>query len=103
MEKEPNFFLSSDATVKNDLTVVNFPSTLKLTSTNYLGWKTQIEALLHGLDLYRFIDGTHPPPTPTIAEDGTSTPTPTTLIGSGKISFFSVLLLAAFPLKSFLL
>lgn len=56
------------------LTIVNFPATLKLTSTNYLGWKTQIEALLHGLDLYRFIDGTHPAPSPTTAANGSITP-----------------------------
>ncbi|KAD4584315.1 hypothetical protein E3N88_21916 [Mikania micrantha] len=58
----------------NNLTMVSFPTTLKLTSTNYLGWKTQIEALLHGLNLYRFIDGTCPAPTPTTAADGSTTP-----------------------------
>ncbi|KAD4586359.1 hypothetical protein E3N88_23960 [Mikania micrantha] len=56
------------------ITMVNFPSSLKLTSTNYLSWKTQIEAFLQGLDLYKFIDGTHPPPLPTLKPDGTSTP-----------------------------
>ncbi|KAD0332310.1 hypothetical protein E3N88_44440 [Mikania micrantha] len=58
------------------LTVVNFPSSLKLTSTNYLGWKTQVEAILHGLDLFKFIDGSHPPPQPTIAASGISSPHP---------------------------
>ncbi|KAD7476961.1 hypothetical protein E3N88_00097 [Mikania micrantha] len=29
-----------------DMTIVSFPTTLKLTSTTYLGWKTQVEALL---------------------------------------------------------
>ncbi|KAD3067736.1 hypothetical protein E3N88_35616 [Mikania micrantha] len=33
-----------------------------------------IEAYLQGLDLYKFIDGSHPPPSPTIKADGTSTP-----------------------------
>ncbi|KAL4563994.1 hypothetical protein LXL04_028043 [Taraxacum kok-saghyz] len=56
--------------LKDNLTIVTFPSTLKLTSTNYLGWKTQVEALLQGLDLYRFIDGTHLAPEPTTAPDG---------------------------------
>lgn len=63
-------------TILKDITIVNFPATLKLTSTNYLGWKTQIEALLHGLDLYRYIDDTHPAPLPTTAADGTVTPHP---------------------------
>ncbi|KAL4554102.1 hypothetical protein LXL04_039780 [Taraxacum kok-saghyz] len=55
------------------LTLVNFPSSLKLSSANYLSWKTQIEALLHVLDLYKFINGTHLPPKPT-ATNGVSTP-----------------------------
>ena len=60
--------------LKDNLTIVTFPSTLKLTSTNYLGWKTQVEALLQGLDLYRFIDGTHLAPEPTTAPDGSKVP-----------------------------
>ncbi|KAD7479737.1 hypothetical protein E3N88_02873 [Mikania micrantha] len=39
------------------LTMVTFPSSLKLTSSNYLSWKTQIEAFLQGLDLFKFING----------------------------------------------
>ncbi|KAD2805295.1 hypothetical protein E3N88_38672 [Mikania micrantha] len=46
------------------LTMVHFPSSLKLSSSNYLGWKTQVEAILHGLDLHKFIDGSFPPPSP---------------------------------------
>ncbi|KAK9048876.1 hypothetical protein SSX86_032155 [Deinandra increscens subsp. villosa] len=57
-----------------DLTVVTFPATLKLTDSNYLAWKTQVEALLYGLDLYKFIDGSYPAPQPVIATDGTKTP-----------------------------
>ncbi|KAL4578315.1 hypothetical protein LXL04_014436 [Taraxacum kok-saghyz] len=57
-----------------ELTIVNFPSSLKLSSTNYLSWKTQIEALLYGLDLFKFIDGSNPSPAPTVAADGTSKP-----------------------------
>ncbi|KAL4560054.1 hypothetical protein LXL04_032202 [Taraxacum kok-saghyz] len=55
------------------LTLVNFPSSLKLSSTNYMSWKTQIEALLYGLDLYKFINGTHLAPKPTVV-DGVPTP-----------------------------
>lgn len=58
------------------LTVVQFPPSLKLLSTNYMSWKTQIEALLYGLDLYKFIDGSNPSPKPTVAENGTTTPHP---------------------------
>ena len=70
MTGETNSSLITNTHLK-DVTIVNFPATLKLTSTGYLGWKTQIKALLHGLDLYGFIDGTHPAPTPTTATDGT--------------------------------
>lgn len=38
-----------------------------------MSWKTQIEALLYGLDLYKFIDGTHPSPPPTVTAEGVST------------------------------
>ncbi|KAD0767436.1 hypothetical protein E3N88_43747 [Mikania micrantha] len=60
----------------SSITMVTFPSSLKLTTTNYFSWKTQIEAYLQGLDLYKFIDGSHHPPSPTIKADGTSTPHP---------------------------
>ncbi|KAK9072095.1 hypothetical protein SSX86_008527 [Deinandra increscens subsp. villosa] len=59
-----------------DLTIVTLPATLKLTSSTYLAWKTQVEALLYGLDLHKFIDGTHPSPSPTVSADGKSTPNP---------------------------
>ncbi|KAD4584199.1 hypothetical protein E3N88_21800 [Mikania micrantha] len=55
------------------LTMVTFPSSLKLTPTNYLSWKTQIEAFLQGLDLFKFIDGSSLAPPLTVAADGTST------------------------------
>ncbi|KAK9065203.1 hypothetical protein SSX86_016586 [Deinandra increscens subsp. villosa] len=60
-----------------DLTIVTLPSNLKLTSLNFLSWKTQVQALLYGLDLFNFLDGTHPKPTPTINADGTQIPAAT--------------------------
>ena len=76
MSTEPNSASSVINTLPlttPSLTVVQFPPSLKLLSTNYMSWKTQIEALLHGLDLYKFIDGTNPPLKPTVAA-GVSTP-----------------------------
>ncbi|KAK9050856.1 hypothetical protein SSX86_030173 [Deinandra increscens subsp. villosa] len=58
----------------SSLTMVTFSSSLKLTTTNYLSWKTQIEALLQGLVLYKFIDGTHLAPLPTTDAAGKATP-----------------------------
>ncbi|KAD5961448.1 hypothetical protein E3N88_12921 [Mikania micrantha] len=56
------------------ITMVSFPFSLKLTSTNYLSWTTQIEVILQGLDLYRFIDGSYPAPPPTVNPNGTTAP-----------------------------
>ncbi|KAD6118756.1 hypothetical protein E3N88_10027 [Mikania micrantha] len=66
--------VSSIPTTPSPITMITFPSSLKLTSTNYLSWKTQIEAFLQGLDLYKFIDGSHLAPLPTKNADGTTTP-----------------------------
>lgn len=74
MTGDTNTSLIHNILTKDNLTIINFRCTLKLTSTNYLGWKTQIEALLHCLDLYQYIDGTLLPPTPTTNVDGTITP-----------------------------
>ncbi|CAI9269418.1 unnamed protein product [Lactuca saligna] len=72
--------INSSASVVNSLplstpslTLVQVPSSVKLLPINYISWKTQIEALLYGLDLFKFIDRTHLPPKPTIV-DGESTP-----------------------------
>lgn len=50
---------------------------IKLTgSTNFSTWKAQIEMLLHGHDLYGFLDGTNPAPPTTISEKETQIPNP---------------------------
>nr|GMD65699.1 Retrovirus-related Pol polyprotein from transposon RE1 [Ipomoea batatas] len=48
------------------LIVVTFYNTQKLTSSNYLTWKIQLEAILIGYDLEHFIYGSKPVPTATI-------------------------------------
>ena len=53
------------------LIVVNVHAVQKLTPTTYLTWKTQVEALLIGYDLYSFIDGSNPMPSKTITKDAT--------------------------------
>lgn len=53
----------------------HFPS-LKLTSTNFLYWKTQLFPFLRGHALMGFIDGTHPCPPSHIAVDDSSSPQP---------------------------
>ncbi|RVW53564.1 Retrovirus-related Pol polyprotein from transposon RE2 [Vitis vinifera] len=48
------------------LTMITIHNSIKLTPTNYLSWKTQMEAILIGYDLQKFIDGSHPAPPTTI-------------------------------------
>ncbi|KAI4347884.1 hypothetical protein L6164_008660 [Bauhinia variegata] len=49
---------------------------IKLTSTNYLSWKLQIEALLISYDIQEFIDGSHPSPAPTVTVNNAPIPNP---------------------------
>lgn len=71
------------------LTVISFNNSIKLTATNYLAWKTQIEAILIGFDLYKFIDGTNPCPPPTITVESRTTPNPSysTWVRQDKLIF----------------
>lgn len=43
---------------------------IKLSSTNYLTWSVQINSLLRGYDLVKFIDNTIEPPSPTVVVNG---------------------------------
>ena len=56
------------------LTLVTIHNSIKLTSTNYLSWKTQIESILIGYDLHKFIDGSHPSPLTTIIVNNAVSP-----------------------------
>jgi hypothetical protein len=58
------------------LTMITFPSSLKLTSTTYIGWKTQVEAILDGLSLHHFVDGSQPSPSPSLSTNGIESPNP---------------------------
>ncbi|KAI4305008.1 hypothetical protein L6164_028399 [Bauhinia variegata] len=49
---------------------------LKLTSKNFAAWHLQIVALLEGLNLFGYIDGSYPCPPPTITVDGADVPNP---------------------------
>ncbi|KAE8733511.1 Nucleotide-sugar transporter family protein isoform 1 [Hibiscus syriacus] len=53
---------------------ISHPSIIKLTSSNYLAWKLQIEAILIGYDLYKYIDNTHPCPPRTITTNNVEAP-----------------------------
>lgn len=65
---------SSDPT--KPFTFINVNNSIKLTSTNYLSWKIQLEAILIGHDLYCFVDGSSLPPSTTITTDKKTEPNP---------------------------
>ncbi|KAH9610885.1 hypothetical protein KSS87_001830 [Heliosperma pusillum] len=44
---------------------LNLNQCLKLTPLTYRSWTTQIEDILFGFDLFKFVDGSHPCPSPT--------------------------------------
>ncbi|RVW92224.1 Retrovirus-related Pol polyprotein from transposon RE2 [Vitis vinifera] len=48
------------------LTMITIHNSIKLTPTNYLSWKTQMEAIFIDYDLQKFIDGSHLAPPTTI-------------------------------------
>lgn len=50
---------------------INFPIATKLNPNNYLTWKSQIQPIIHGFNLTRFLDG--PVPTRTIQTDAGQT------------------------------
>ncbi|CAN0838449.1 Retrovirus-related Pol polyprotein from transposon RE1, partial [Linum grandiflorum] len=54
--------------------VANLP--LKLTSSNFPSWRSQVETLLMGLDLLGFLDGTSAAPARTITQEGVAVPNP---------------------------
>ena len=58
------------------LTMVTIHNSIKLTSTNYISWKLQIEAILIGYGLYNFIDGSYPAPMATTTTNNEVQPNP---------------------------
>lgn len=46
---------------------LNFPIATKLNQTNYLTWKSQVQPILHGFNLTRFLE--EPPPEKTVRSD----------------------------------
>lgn len=55
---------------------VKMSNVTKLSPNNYLMWSIQIQALLDGYDFSGHLDGSLPPPSPTITTDGVTTPNP---------------------------
>lgn len=58
--------IPNDVEPTHPLFIVTLSNIIKLTTTNYLSWKLQLEATLIGYGLFQFLDGSHPPPLPTV-------------------------------------
>ncbi|XP_021746812.1 uncharacterized protein LOC110712647 [Chenopodium quinoa] len=78
--------LNNDSIIPNandptkPFTVVHFHNAIKLTPTNYIAWKTHLQATLLGYDLDKFVDGTFPsPPASITTAEGTSATNPAAL------------------------
>lgn len=55
-------------------TLIQIYNAIKLTSTNCVTWKAQLQAILLGYDLWKYVDGTFPSPPAFITDDnGVST------------------------------
>ncbi|KAJ9544048.1 hypothetical protein OSB04_023755 [Centaurea solstitialis] len=48
---------------------LTLPDNSKTKLVHFLAWKTQVQALLYGLDLFKFLDDSHPKLLPTISAD----------------------------------
>lgn len=58
-------------------TFLNIHNAIKLTPTNYLSWKLQVEAILEGHDLFSYVDGSlECPPSAITNDDGVQEPNP---------------------------
>ncbi|WVY92541.1 hypothetical protein V8G54_031629 [Vigna mungo] len=72
MATESHFTFPNPHEPTKPFSIVPLSGVVKLTQSNYLNWQLQIEAILDGLDLYKFLDGSHPAPAAFI--NNTATP-----------------------------
>ncbi|KAI3859827.1 hypothetical protein MKW92_048353 [Papaver armeniacum] len=57
-----------------NLTKITHLISVKLSDSNYLIWRTQLNPLIRGYRLKEFVDGTHPCPPPTLTDGKTENP-----------------------------
>ncbi|KAL8146584.1 hypothetical protein AgCh_004348 [Apium graveolens] len=65
----PSYQIPNGNDPTKPFTFLNIHNTIKLTSTNYLSWKIQMEAILIGHDLYKYVDGSLSCPSPVVTTD----------------------------------
>ncbi|CAB4278991.1 unnamed protein product [Prunus armeniaca] len=63
---------------------------VKLSDTNYLVWESQVQPFLLGQNLWRFVDGSHPCPSPTLPPYDKSESSTPSLANPLKFRLFSI-------------
>ena len=79
MAGSPNHTIPNDIEPTKPFVIVQFHNAIKLTPTNYITWKAQIQSILEGYGLFKFLDGTYraPPSTiPNMLDASITTPNP---------------------------
>ena len=79
MATETQALIPNNSDPTKPFTLIQIQNCIKLTPTNYIAWKTQLQATLLGYDLYKFVDGTYPSPPTSITVNTTTTPNPAAL------------------------
>lgn len=89
MANEHSYQIIDNANSKQPFIVINLQNIIKLTPHSYLSWKLQVEAMLVGHDLKKFIDNTYPCPssTHTVDEKEVSNPKFTYWIRQDQLLF----------------
>lgn len=84
--------IPNDAQPTAPLIIVSLTNILKLTTSNYMSWKLQVEATLIRYGLYKFLDGSCVAPPATITKGTESVPNPalTTWVRQDKLLFGSL-------------
>ena len=90
--------IPNDVEPTRPLVVVTLTNIIKLTSTNFLSWKLQLQATLVGYGLFSFLDGSRPCPAqhlPTASAPSASAPSPnpayTTLVRQDQLLFGAII------------
>lgn len=72
----PSYQIPNDNDPTKPFTFINTHNTIKLTLINFLSWKMQVEAILMGHDLYKYVDGSLACPSEMITTDCVEEPNP---------------------------
>ena len=83
----------SSPMASNNVPTISIPNishlvSVKLSATNYLVWESQVKPFLLGQNLWRFIDGSHPCPSPLLPPSDKSESSTSSLANPDYVSWF---------------